>query len=134
MPGNTHKYRKKTMKAVDEALVAGGYRFGSRRGGAGVNPLGRGYNIARVVRRNGREFAISIQHQDVRGTAEQKVAHHVMCLGVTPGYYRKYLVLGGGGFSSRATNVVFNKHIVSARTVRIMPVARFLARCRKGIL
>jgi hypothetical protein len=86
------------------------------------------------VRKKGREYAISIQHQEMGGTAEQKIANHLVCLGGTSGFKRKYLVLGGDGWSARANNRALNHHITNAATVRIIPLDRFVARARARLL
>jgi len=68
------------------------------------------------------------------GTAEQKIANHLMCLGGTAGYRRRYLVLGGDGWSARANNRALNRHITNAARVRIISLRRFVARARAGLL
>ncbi len=134
MPGNTQMHRAKIMRAIDDALFSSGYYPLGRKTGTGINPLGRDYRIARVVRRRGKLFAVSVQHQEVSGTAEQKIAHHCMCLGATPDFYRKYLVLSGPGFSTLANNLVFNRHIPRAKTIRIVTLSKFLDRVGKRLL
>jgi hypothetical protein len=120
------------------ALKCGGYSYrkqvhvGSRTGG------GR-HKLDLVAEKSGDEFLISMKWQQSSGTAEQKVPFEIICLAEaireTSSYKRKYVVLGGPGWTLRKYYVEkIQNHLVGTEAVRVLSLEAFVALANEGKL
>lgn len=87
------------------ALDRGGYTWRVQVE-TGTRPGGRRHQVDAIAAKDGDDVLVSLKWQQTSGTAEQKVPFEVMCLAdaVRAGKAKRaYLVLGGDGWTLRAT-------------------------------
>ena len=81
MPRNTSKGRDPALATIRDALTKD---YVVEDEVEVESPFGASYELAFVARKRSapnERIAVAVQHQDAKGTAEQKVAYHLLCLG-----------------------------------------------------
>ena len=136
MQKNTHEARDAALDEIKTALRAGGYFCEDKV--PDESPFGD-YKVRLAARhsKHQKRIAIGFQYQETKGTAEEKIAHHLVCLGhvAARGQYRKvFLVWGGENWKNSPTNAAYDLHIVNARRVTIIGMPAFCADARAGRL
>lgn len=120
------------------ALQRGGYRY-ERPQVVGRRPGGTRHIVDVVAERDGCRYLVSLEWQQVAGTAEQKVPFEVICLSealMTGHFAKAYLVLGGEGWTLRSfyTGGGLKKHLVHGERVDIVTLEQFVAMANRGAL
>jgi len=120
---------------VARALREGGYDF-QQQVRISSRPGGGRHVVDAVVETEEGSILVSLEWQQVRGTAEQKVPFEVICLAdaVERGpHLRAFLVLGGDGWTLRDfyTDGGLSTWMPTTRNVEIVSLERFVARANR---
>src|SRR2546426_10425230 len=136
MQKNTNEARDAALDELRKALRSGGYVCEDKV--REESPFGE-YKlpIAARDRRHDKRIAIGFQYQEGGGTAEQKVAWHLLCLAHISSrrrYRDTFFVWAGENWKSPPTNEIYNPLIVNADRVRIMSFPAFCTDAQAGRL